>query len=48
MKKGKNGYVGDQRTLHAGLPVQRGSKLGMNIWTREWDMDDKYRNEQEV
>ncbi|OAL47135.1 hypothetical protein IQ07DRAFT_490113, partial [Pyrenochaeta sp. DS3sAY3a] len=43
MKKGKNGYVGDQRTLHAGLPVQRGSKLGMNIWTREWDMDDKYR-----
>ncbi|KAJ6441812.1 2og-fe oxygenase family protein [Purpureocillium lavendulum] len=26
---------GDQRTLHAGLPVVSGEKVGMNIWTRE-------------
>ncbi|KAH7125195.1 hypothetical protein B0J11DRAFT_435062 [Dendryphion nanum] len=35
---------GDQRTLHAGLPVQRGKKLGMNIWTREGAMESKYRS----
>lgn len=28
---------GDDRVLHAGLPVARGSKLGMNIWTKEGD-----------
>ena len=26
---------GDQRTLHAGLPVTSGWKIGMNVWTRE-------------
>ncbi|POR31725.1 Putative prolyl 4-hydroxylase 4, partial [Tolypocladium paradoxum] len=26
---------GDQRTLHAGLPVVSGEKIGMNLWTRE-------------
>ncbi|KAM6488651.1 hypothetical protein HDV62DRAFT_34988 [Trichoderma sp. SZMC 28011] len=26
---------GDQRTLHAGLPVVSGEKIGMNIWTRQ-------------
>ncbi|CAK7211564.1 hypothetical protein SBRCBS47491_001167 [Sporothrix bragantina] len=26
---------GDHRTLHAGLPVVGGEKIGMNIWTRE-------------
>ncbi|KAH7349700.1 oxidoreductase [Plectosphaerella cucumerina] len=28
---------GDDRVLHAGLPVIRGSKLGMNIWSKEGD-----------
>lgn len=36
---------GDRRTLHAGLPVQGGSKLGMNIWTREGELDEKYRSD---
>lgn len=36
--------VGDKRVLHAGLPVQRGSKLGMNIWTREGPLDEKHRS----
>jgi prolyl 4-hydroxylase len=36
--------VGDRRTVHAGLPVQRGKKLGMNIWTREGILDEKYRS----
>lgn len=42
---GKGKMVGDQRVLHAGMPVMRGSKLGMNIWTREGALDAKYRNE---
>lgn len=42
---GKGGGIGDRRTLHAGLPVQRGSKLGMNIWTREGELDGKYRSD---
>jgi prolyl 4-hydroxylase len=25
---------GDERTLHAGLPVLSGSKVGLNIWSR--------------
>lgn len=25
--------TGDRRTLHAGLPVQNGTKIGLNIWT---------------
>lgn len=29
---------GDTRTLHAGLPVVRGGKVGMNIWTRQGGM----------
>ncbi|KAF2256453.1 hypothetical protein BU26DRAFT_472739 [Trematosphaeria pertusa] len=36
---------GDRRTLHAGLPVQRGEKLGMNIWTREAELDGRYRSQ---
>ncbi|ROT37811.1 oxidoreductase [Sodiomyces alkalinus F11] len=27
--------VGDVRVLHAGLPVIKGQKVGMNIWTKE-------------
>lgn len=26
---------GDSRVLHAGLPVTNGTKVGMNIWTRQ-------------
>ena len=26
---------GDPKTLHAGMPVFNGTKVGMNIWTRE-------------
>ena len=33
---------GNRNTLHAGLPVTSGSKLGMNIWTRERPLDEKY------
>lgn len=29
---------GDERTLHAGLPVRQGGKIGMNIWTREGEV----------
>lgn len=36
--KGPDGNPkGDDRVLHAGLPVIRGSKLGMNIWSKEGD-----------
>lgn len=42
---GKVMRIGDRRTLHAGLPVQRGVKLGMNIWTREAQLDGKYRSD---
>lgn len=41
---GKKGFVGDGRVVHAGLPVQRGRKVGMNIWTREGVLDGKYRS----
>lgn len=44
LQKTKGGYVGDRRTVHAGLPVQKGHKLGMNIWTREGILDEKYRS----
>lgn len=32
---GKVILIGDERVLHAGLPVTSGGKVGMNIWTRE-------------
>ena len=44
VKTGKE-RTGDRRTLHSGQPVQRGKKLGMNIWTRESELDGKYRSE---
>jgi len=28
--------TGDKRTLHAGLPLEEGSKIGMNIWVRKF------------
>lgn len=36
---------GDPRTLHAGLPVTSGTKMGMNIWTRERALSPVYRGE---
>ncbi|KAK4221782.1 hypothetical protein QBC38DRAFT_428567 [Podospora fimiseda] len=33
--KNLNNNKGDHRTLHAGLPVTSGEKVGLNIWTRE-------------
>lgn len=39
------GGKGDGRTLHAGMPVQRGKKVGMNVWTREGELDAAYRSE---
>ncbi|KAF2035653.1 hypothetical protein EK21DRAFT_84679 [Setomelanomma holmii] len=45
--KGRDGIVrfeGDRRTVHAGLPVQRGEKVGMNVWTREGVLDERYRS----
>ncbi|KAI0512914.1 2OG-Fe(II) oxygenase superfamily protein [Xylaria bambusicola] len=35
--------TGDQRTLHAGLPVTSGSKIGMNIWTRQGALSEDIR-----
>lgn len=43
--KAGQGRAGDRRTLHSGQPVQRGKKLGMNIWTRETELDGAYRSE---
>ncbi|KAK0624260.1 hypothetical protein B0T14DRAFT_425870 [Immersiella caudata] len=34
---------GDERTLHAGLPVTGGGKIGMNIWTREGPLEEGIR-----
>lgn len=38
------GWRGDERTLHADLPVERGVKVGMNIWTREGEISDEFRS----
>ncbi|KAH9885913.1 2OG-Fe(II) oxygenase superfamily protein [Xylariomycetidae sp. FL2044] len=35
--------TGDQRTLHAGLPVTSGWKIGMNIWTRQGHLSEDIR-----
>ncbi|TGJ88377.1 hypothetical protein E0Z10_g270 [Xylaria hypoxylon] len=35
--------TGDERTLHAGLPVTSGSKIGMNIWTRQGPLSEDIR-----
>jgi prolyl 4-hydroxylase len=35
--------AGDPATIHAGLPVTSGYKLGMNIWTRQGPLDEKFR-----
>lgn len=34
---------GDQRNLHAGLPVTSGWKIGMNIWTRQGPLSENIR-----
>ncbi|KAI0397150.1 2OG-Fe(II) oxygenase superfamily protein [Xylariaceae sp. FL0594] len=38
--------TGDQRTLHAGLPVTSGSKIGMNIWTRQGPLSEEFRGKE--
>lgn len=35
--------TGDERTLHAGLPVTSGWKIGMNIWTRQGPLGEDVR-----
>ncbi|PHH63286.1 hypothetical protein CDD81_6143 [Ophiocordyceps australis] len=35
---------GDERTLHAGLPVVSGDKIGINIWTREAPLPPNLRD----
>lgn len=35
--------VGDERMLHAGLPVTTGQKIGMNIWTRQAPLSEDIR-----
>ncbi|AEO68533.1 uncharacterized protein THITE_2145661 [Thermothielavioides terrestris NRRL 8126] len=40
---GGGGRRGDERTLHAGLPVLAGGKVGMNIWTREGPVGEGIR-----
>ncbi|KAK3321343.1 2OG-Fe(II) oxygenase superfamily protein [Cercophora scortea] len=35
--------TGDPRTLHAGLPVTSGDKIGMNIWTRQAPLSEEAR-----
>jgi len=35
MNLDENG-VGNERTLHAGLPVSSGSKVGMNLWVKKF------------
>lgn len=34
---------GDERTLHKGVKVERGTKVGMNIWTREGPLSPELR-----
>jgi len=34
---------GDPRTLHAGLPLVSGEKIGLNIWTRQAPLGDDVR-----
>ncbi|KAI8272397.1 hypothetical protein K4K60_012859 [Colletotrichum sp. SAR11_57] len=38
--------TGDQRNLHAGLPVTSGQKVGMNIWTRQAPLSKELRGEE--
>ncbi|KAK3387879.1 2OG-Fe(II) oxygenase superfamily protein [Podospora didyma] len=39
--------TGNQKTLHAGLPVTTGEKIGMNIWTRQAPLSDEARGPDE-
>ena len=47
LPRGKDGLRrGDERTLHAGLPVVSGFKVGMNMWTREAPLPDHVRGKE--
>ena len=37
------GGGGDQRTMHSGLALTSGEKMGLNIWTREGRMSEEIR-----
>lgn len=39
---GTGRFVGDERVLHAGLPLTTGRKVGMNVWTREESLSDSF------
>jgi len=39
--------VGDRKTLHAGLPIMTGEKIGMNIWTRQAALSEEARGPDE-
>lgn len=40
---GTGANEGDYRTLHAGLPIGTGDKIGLNIWTREGVLSEDAR-----
>jgi prolyl 4-hydroxylase len=39
----KEDGMGDERTLHKGVKVESGEKVGMNIWTREGPLSAELR-----
>lgn len=39
---GNGKLVGDERVLHAGLPLTTGNKVGMNVWTREENLSGRF------
>jgi prolyl 4-hydroxylase len=41
----KDDGEGDERVLHKGVKVERGGKVGMNIWTREGPLSNEVRGE---
>jgi len=39
----REGGEGNERVIHAGLPVETGEKIGMNVWTREAPVGEEGR-----
>ncbi len=42
---GLHSRAGNYRTLHAGLPLTGGGKVGLNIWTRQAPLSDEARGQ---
>jgi prolyl 4-hydroxylase len=40
------GGRGDHKTLHAGLSLETGEKIGMNIWTRQAPLSESVRGQE--